>query len=114
MPQRLDLTFLVRAQDQCFLRRIEIQLHDVADFLDEQRILVPDGARRPRRGSSSKPSDGVRRRNTLAPSTWNGLGSVVCVMGCVMGSMPTDQRYRVAWLLCHYTLVLQDTRKNFC
>jgi hypothetical protein len=34
----LDLAFLVDAQDQGFIRRIEIQTDDIADFFDEERV----------------------------------------------------------------------------
>ena len=35
----LNLRLLVHAQHQCLIRRIEIQAHDVAHLLDEQRVL---------------------------------------------------------------------------
>src|SRR3989454_3907525 len=37
--QGLNLGFLVDAQDQRLVRRIEVEPHDVADLVDEQRIL---------------------------------------------------------------------------
>jgi len=36
--QRLDLRFLIDAEDQRTIRRVEVKADDVADLLDEQRI----------------------------------------------------------------------------
>jgi hypothetical protein len=36
--QRLDLAFLIDADDQRLVRRIQIKPHDIAYFLDELRI----------------------------------------------------------------------------
>ena len=37
--QRLDLAFFVDAQHHGVIRRIQIQTHDVAHFLDEERVV---------------------------------------------------------------------------
>jgi hypothetical protein len=36
--ERLDLAFLIDAQDDRMIWRVEVQPHDVPDLLDEQRV----------------------------------------------------------------------------
>src|SRR6266536_2651650 len=36
--QRLNLALLVHAEDQSVIRRVHIQAHDIAHFLEEQRV----------------------------------------------------------------------------
>jgi hypothetical protein len=68
--ERLDLRFLVDAEDRRMFRRIQIQPHDVPHFLHEQRILGQCEGFAPMRLQAERPPDPIDRHPTQA----RGLG----------------------------------------
>ena len=64
--QGLDLRLFVDAEDRSVLRRIEIQPHDVADLVDEQRIRRQLEALRAMRLQSERLPDAMHTHRTDA------------------------------------------------
>jgi hypothetical protein len=60
--QGLDLRLLVHAEDQCSFRRVQVEAHDVADLVDEERVRGQLERLGPVRGECECPPDPGDRR----------------------------------------------------